>query len=74
MARISMMFFILIMVSACGGGSSTGAEEDANSLTPEQETVLADSVATAYDSVKIEIKSTTEETLNEVDSLLNSIE
>lgn len=66
MIPVTLLFFIL----GCGsGGSSSGSsiEDEVN------ETAIVDSISTSVDQMKTEISSETENTINEIDSLLSDI-
>ena len=64
-----MMLFALFM-AACGGGTEQKAEE----VSSEQETEIVDAINSDLEEAQQELETETEESLNEIDSLLQNVE
>ncbi|RAW01210.1 hypothetical protein [Pseudochryseolinea flava] len=68
MKRIAVAIISICFLTACGK-----PKEEANALTPEQETQLVDSVALHLDQHKDELQQKADSVTNDVDSLLKDI-
>jgi vacuolar-type H+-ATPase subunit H len=68
MKQLFTILAICFLLTACGK-----AKEEANALTPEQETQLVDSVAQHLDEHKNELQQKADSVTNDVDSLLKDI-
>lgn len=64
--------FMSFALFACGGSGSSSSEQASTENTVTEE-ALVDSISTKVDVIKSEISSETEETIQEIDSLLNGI-
>ena len=58
----------LLMVS-CGGNTKSAQDE---TITPEQEQAIVDSLSTQIENERVELEQTTNENLAEIDSLLEN--
>ncbi|MFT4736385.1 MAG: hypothetical protein ACJAZM_001284 [Cyclobacteriaceae bacterium] len=58
----------LLALSACGGGNKTTSE-----MTAEEEAVVLDSITTVIDNVKSEVKTETDQAIEEINELLTDI-
>lgn len=74
-----ILSFAAILMS-CGGGTSSSKEEEAiqdstetSELSPTKEDSIANEISTQVHAEAEEIKKTTEENLQEVDSLLETL-
>ena len=69
MKRAIYLLFTVMVLGACGGKKGNESAQ----LSVEQESQVADSITTVLQSQQQEISTTTEETLAEVDSLLENL-
>ncbi len=62
--------YILILLV---GTLACGKTQKSTEKSPEEELVIADSISQAIEAERVELSGKTNETLTEVDSLLNSL-
>lgn len=71
MKKAILPLFFAITLGACSGGSSNEGSEE---VSAQQESEIVDSINSELESAQKELESETEETLNEIDSLLQTAE
>lgn len=69
MQKLVIMLFAFTLLGGCGGSPSSSNE---GALSEEAELQAADSIVTELQKTQEDISSTTSETLEEVDSLLEN--
>ncbi len=67
--KLKLLIIVTILaLYSCGGGQQAASETPA-----EQEAIVLDSISTAVDEAKTELKTATDETVEEIDELLKDI-
>ena len=69
MKKILAVLSVSLLLVSCGGNTKSAQEE---SITPEQEQAIVDSLSTQIENERAELEKTTNENLAEIDSLLEN--
>ncbi len=66
--KLKLLSVLLVLIMSSCGGTTKSTEN-----TVEKEAIVLDSITTALDDIKTEVKTETDQTVEEIDAILKDI-